>query len=152
MTMQECVQILAMLGAFYGGGKTDPKAQVKAWYTILQKYPYETAERAVINFAENDVRDYATFPAVGKIVQAIKNEITKNNAPIKEIVRAISYGHGYDYISDDAKRLISKPMYDEWLSMDAEEFAHKAAGLQQHLKGEQLRLGCDSRQDRKEGV
>lgn len=143
MTRQECIQILAMLGAFYGGGKTDPKAQVQAWHTILQKYPYYIAERAVINFAENDVRDYATFPAVGKIVQAIKNEITKNNAPIKEIVRAIAYGHDYDYISGDAKRLISESMYNEWLSMDAEEFAHKAAGLQQHLKGEQLRLGCD---------
>lgn len=143
MTKEECVKILAMLGAFYGGGKTDPKAQVNAWYTILQKYPYKAAERAVINFAENDVRDYATFPAVGKIVKAIRNEMTKNDAPIREIVKAISYGRDYDYISADAKRLISESMYNEWLSIDAEEFARRCKSLSEHLRGEQLRLGCE---------
>lgn len=144
MTKEECVKILAMLGAFYGGGKTDPQAQVNAWYTILQKYPYKTAERAVINFAENDVRDYATFPAVGKIVQAIKSEITKNNAPIKEIIRSISYGYEYDYLSADAKGIIGEPMYNEWLSIDAEEFSKRSADFTRRLRGEQLRLGCEN--------
>lgn len=143
MTKEECVKILAMLGAFYGGGKTEPRAQANAWYVILKKYPYDVAERAVYNYAENDVRDYATFPAVGKIVQAIKDEITKDNAPVREIIKSISYGHKYNYLSDDAKRLISEEMYNEWLSMDAEIFSAKSWGLQRHLKGEQLRLGCD---------
>lgn len=143
MTKQECIQILAMLGAFYGGGKTDPKAQVNAWYGILQKYPYDIAERAVYNFAENDVRDYATFPAVGKIVQAIKDEITKNKAPIKEIVRAVAYGWDYSQLSESAKLLVSEDKYEEWNKMDAEEFAYKSQELYQHLKGEQLRLGCE---------
>ena len=143
MTKQECIQILAMLGAFYGGGKTDPKTQVQAWHTILQKYPYYIAERAVINFAENDVRDYATFPAVGKIVQAIRDEMMKNDAPIKEIVRAIAYGHEYDYISNDAKRLISESKYNEWLSMDAEVFSQRSWVLSQSLRDEMRRLICE---------
>lgn len=143
MTKEECVKILAMLGAYYGGGKTDPVAQAQAWYLILQKYPYKVAERAVVNFAENDIRDYATFPAVGKIVQAIKSEITKDNAPIKEIIKAVSYGWSYSQLSGTASSLISEDKYDEWLSMDAEEFALKAGGLRQYLTGELLQLGCE---------
>jgi hypothetical protein len=140
MTKQECIQILAMLGAFYGGGKTDPKAQVQAWHTILQKYPYDIAERAVINFAENDVRDYATFPAVGKIVQAIREEEKKRNAPIKEIIRNISYGHDYPSLSDAAKELISRETYDTWLLVDAEEFAENTGAYAAALIGRQGRL------------
>lgn len=143
MTKEECVKVLAMLGAFYGGGKTDPVAQVGAWYTILKKYPFNMAERAVIRFAENDVRDYATFPAVGKIVQAIKEEITKDNAPIKEIIHDIAYGRGYDNLTGAAKAIISREKYDEWLDMDAVEFSQNSEILAQHLKGEQLRLGCE---------
>ena len=140
MTKEECVKILAVLGSFYGGGKTDPKAQVNAWYKILQKYPYDVADRAVFNFAENDVRDYATFPAVGKIVQAIREEEKKRNMPIKEIIRNISYGREYPSLSDAAKELISRETYDTWLSVDAEEFAENSAVYALALLGRQGRL------------
>ena len=140
MTKEETVRIMAMLGAFYGGGKTDPKAQASAWHAILQKYDYKIAERAVLNFAENDVRDYATFPAVGKIVQAIKSEVATINAPINQIIRNIAYGRAYSLLSDNAKNLISEEKYDEWLQMDAEEFSSVSGALQSELRGEQLRL------------
>ena len=140
MTKEECVKILAVLGSFYGGGKTDPKAQVNAWYKILEKYPYDVADRAVFNFAENDVRDYATFPAVGKIVQAIREEEKKRNMPIKEIIRNVSYGREYPSLSDAAKKLISRETYDTWLSVDAEEFAENSAAYTLALLGRQGRL------------
>ena len=51
MTKEECVKIMAMLGAFYSGGKNDPKIQAAAWYKILYKYDFETADKAVLKQA-----------------------------------------------------------------------------------------------------
>lgn len=140
MTKQETIKILAMLGAFYGGGKTDPQEQANAWHVILQKYPFDIAERAVFKFAENDVRDYATFPAVGKIVKAIREEEKNRNAPIKEILMSVSYGHEYDALSDGAKALIDSETYGAWLSVDAEEFASNMPAYTTALIGRQGRL------------
>jgi len=90
------------------------------------KYDFEIAQKAVLNFAENDTREYATFPAVGVIVREIRNQQYLEAKPIKEVIRAISYGKGYEDISDDAKRIISKEVYNKWLKVDAEEFAAKS--------------------------
>ena len=134
MTKKETLKIMAMLGAFYGGGKTDPEAQVNAWYAILKNYDFVIAEQAVLNFAENDVRDYATFPAVGKIVQAIRDEECKREAPIKEIIRAVSYGWAYYQLTDRAKYLVSEEKYNEWLDMDAEDFANSTSKIAKGLR------------------
>lgn len=140
MTKEETVKIMAMLGAFYGGGKSNPEVMATAWHLVLEKYDYAVASRAVLKFAENDTRDYATFPAVGKIVEAIRDEVAKEEAPIKEIVRAVSYGWGYDQLSADAKQNITQEHYDDWLKMDAEEFANKANVLAGTLKRKRKRL------------
>ena len=126
MTKEETVKIMSMLGAFYSGSKNNAKMQAAAWHMILEKYDFEIAQKAVLNFAENDTRDYATFPAVGVIVREIRNQQYLDAKPIKEVIRAISYGKGYEDISDDAKRIISKEVYNKWLKIDAEEFAAKS--------------------------
>ena len=126
MTKEETVKIMTMLGAFYSGSKNNAKLQAEAWHLVLQKYDYQTAQKAVLNFAENDTREYATFPAVGVIVKEIRNQQMLEAKPIKEVIRAISYGKGYEDISDDAKRIISEEMYNAWLRIDAEEFAAKS--------------------------
>lgn len=136
MTKQETVLILSMLGSFYSGGKNDPKMQADAWYLILQKYDFDTAKVAVLNFAENDIRDYATFPAVGKIVQAIREEEKKRMKPLYDIKMAISHGRKYDDMEPYCKSLISRSMYDEWLKMDAEKFEHETPKFIEILKGE----------------
>lgn len=138
MTKEETVKIMAMLGAFYSGGKNNPKIQAQAWHLILGKYPYDVAEAAVLHFAENDAREYATFPTVGKIVAEIKAEQMRLERPIKEIVKAISYGWDYDQLSEDAKRNITEAHYNEWLHMDAEEFANKINVFTNMLKGSRL--------------
>lgn len=137
MTKEETVKIMAMLGAFYSGGKNDPRIQAHAWHLILGKYPYRIAEQAVLHFAENDTREYATFPTVGKIVAEIKAEQMRIDKPVKEIVRNISYGRDYAQLTDNAKVLISEELYNDWLDMDAEEFAYKADALSDFLKGNQ---------------
>lgn len=145
MTKEECVKIMAILGAFYSGGKNDPRVQAQAWYLILEKYPYAIAERAVLHFAENDNREYATFPTVGRIVTEIKAEEFRIRRPINEIVKGIHYGRSYDQLSDDAIKLISNEMYDEWLAMDAEEFSQKTDVLSKCLENHQKMLigSCD---------
>ena len=134
MTKQETIQIMAMLGAFYGAGKSNPEVMAEGWHTILEPYEFEVARKAVLNYAKNDVREYASFPTVGNIVKCINDEIAKDEAPVKEVVRAISYGWGYDQLSKDAKELITPLRYDEWLKMDAEEFANNAGKYSLALK------------------
>lgn len=140
MTKTETIQIMAMLGAFYGAGKANPEVMAEGWYIILEPYDYQHAYNAVLDYARSDTRDYASFPTVGNIVKCIEKEIAKEEAPIKEIVRAISYGWGYDQLSADAKANITEKHYDEWLDMDAEEFSGNAKLLSESLKQNQKRL------------
>lgn len=140
MTIDETVKIMGLLGAFYSAGKFNPEIMAEAWHEILKDYDFNIVKRAVFNFAKNDTRDYATFPAVGKIVQAIEDEMRKEQAPVKEVVRAISYGWDYDQLSADAKAIISHEKYKAWKKMDAEEFSNKANVMAEALKSEQKRL------------
>ena len=126
MTKTETIQLMAMLGAFYSGSKNDPKLQADAWHLILEKYDFTTAQKAVLNFAENDVRDYATFPAVGVIVKEIRCQQMREARPIREVIKAISYGKAYEDISDDAKSIISELKYKDWLEINAEDFVNNA--------------------------
>lgn len=140
MTKEETIKIMAMLGAFYGAGKSNPEVMAEGWYLILKPYEYAMAYKAVLNYAKNDVREYASFPTVGNIVRCIEEEMAKEEAPIKEIVRAVSYGWGYDQLSAEAKQNITQEHYDDWLKMDAEEFANKANVLAGTLKRKRKRL------------
>lgn len=123
MTREESIKIMAMLGAFYSGSKNDPKQQAAVWYMVIGKYDYEVAKKAVLNYAENDTREYASFPACGVIVAEIKKVQAEMDKPINEIILRIITGLDYYGLSVDAQKLISEPQYTEWLNIDAEEFA-----------------------------
>ena len=137
MTKNETLMILAMLNAFYAGGKNDPQQQVHAWYLIMGKYDFEDAKEAVLRFAENDTRQYATFPAVGLIVNEIRQIKNHKEGKVNEIMLGISYGRSYDMISSEARRLISEDKYNEWLAIDAVEFSEKAGKFRETLKQKQ---------------
>ena len=140
MTKKETIRIMALLSAFYGAGKGNPEMMAEGWYLILEPYPYEATYRAVLNFAEQDTRDYATFPTVGSIVVALKDEMAREEAPVKEIIRGISYGWGYDQLSIDAKLNINEEQYNEWLKMNAEEFANKANEFAESIRAKRKQL------------
>ena len=140
MTKRETIQIMALLSAFYGAGKGNPEVMAEGWYWILEPYDFEMARRAVLTYARNDTREYGTFPTVGNIVKCIEEEMRKDQAPIKEIVRNISYGRDYSMLTADAKSLISEERYNSWLKMDAEEFANKSMVITETLKSERKRL------------
>lgn len=134
MTKEETIKIMAMLGAFYGAGKSNPEVMAVGWHIILEPFKYDVAYQAVLNYVTNDTREYATFPTVGNIVVAIKDEMSRREAPFREIVRGVSYGWSYDQLSIDAQLNISRDRYDEWLKMDAEEFANTVNALTSELK------------------
>lgn len=141
MTKEETIKIMAMLGAFYGGGKTDPKMQAEAWHLVLNKYDYRMAEQAVLHFAENDIRDYATFPAVGKIVDEIRKYKVKLEKPIKEIITSVWYGKDYKELSNGATLLIEESIYNSWCEMTPEEFAKNQKSYIEYLKVNRKLLG-----------
>lgn len=144
MTKEETIKILAMLNAFYAGGKNDPQQQVVAWHMILGKYEYEAALKAVLRFAENDVREYASFPAVGAIVKLIREEKEKYDNSIKAIIHHIAYGRPYDQHSL-LHNMIDKDVYNEWLNLDAEFFSQEAETFAKllWLNGRELKGGRD---------
>ena len=140
MTKKETIRIMAMLGAFYGAGKSNPEAMAEGWHIILEPFEFRHAYNAVLEYAKNDTREYASFPTVGNIVKCIKDEMRKDEAPIKEIVKAISYGRDYAQLSQNAKNNISEERYNSWLRMDAEEFTNKANIMAETLRSERKRL------------
>ena len=141
MTKNETLMILAMLNAFYAGGKNDPQVQVNAWHLILQKYDFEDAKEAVLNFAENDTREYASFPAVVLRVNEIRKVHKSRNDVVSEIMVGVSYGRSYDMLSDKAHMLINSKLYEEWLNMKADDFQIKSGTLKQVLQQRQKQLG-----------
>ena len=140
MTKKETIQLMSVLAAFYGQGKGNPEIMADGWYLILEPYDFEIAKRAVLTFAKNDTREYGTFPTVGNIVKCIEDEMRKAEAPIKEIVRSISYGKDYSQLSEGAKNNISEDRYNSWLNMDAKEFSNKAHIMAETLRSERKRL------------
>lgn len=140
MTKNETLYILAMLNAFYGGGKNNPEEQVSAWHLILQKYDYEDAKEAVLRFAENDTRQYATFPAVGLIVKEIRDTEAMRTSIATEVIIGISYGRDYQQLSDKAKMLMCEETYNDFLKMDAELFSLRMGSLRRSLLQKQKQI------------
>ena len=140
MTKDETITIMAVLDAFYANGKGNPKAQANAWFLVLEKYDYDDAMRAVLRFAENDHRDYATFPAVGKIVQEIRNEAANKRQLVDGIIRAVAYGRQYSMLKKEEQELISESEYSYWLSMNAIEYSNRTDEFATFLRGRQARL------------
>lgn len=124
MTETETIKIMAMLGAFYSSGKNDPKTQAKAWHLVIGEYDYEVVKKAVLNYAKNDVREYASFPAVGVILAEVGKINAEMEKPVKEIIHRVLMGLDYYGLSVEGRKLISEQQYNEWLRINAEEFAN----------------------------
>ena len=103
MNKNETLKILAMLSAYYGQGKSDAKQMASAWHLILKDYSYQDAERAVVEFARNDVRDYATFPTVGVIIREIETAHTNARKLKNKAWNNILNTNEYDKLIEEAK-------------------------------------------------
>lgn len=117
MTKQETILIMAKLSAFYGQGKSDVRMMADAWHEILGEYDFMTANNAVTQFAKHDVREYATFPAVGCIVEAIEKE-----QGVKQKIFNFAFnGRLYEELPMRAKEIISKEQF-EWFKGQHPEY------------------------------
>lgn len=114
MTKEETLQILAMLSAYYGEGKSDVKTMVKAWHLIIGEFDYIIAERAIVEFAKNDTRDYASFPTPGAIVKAIK----KQKGIYSLIFNTIYHNGSYRELPEVAQRIISEDGFEQMKAKD----------------------------------
>lgn len=113
MTLAETIMIMAKLSAFYGQGKSDAKIMARAWHEILEPYDYKIASGAVTQYARNDMRDYATFPTAGVIVEAIEQEYGVR----RRIYNGMLAGVPYKEIGERAREIISEEDYNNGVKL-----------------------------------
>lgn len=118
MTRTEVGKVLALLSAYYDKGQRsmDVKATVAAWHYVIGEYDYDVAKLAVIEYAKNDTRDYASFPSAGVIRKAIENELAVPN----RIFNHLRKGIPYEGITDKEKTYIGEKAYNSLMSMREE--------------------------------
>lgn len=121
MTKAETIMVMAKLSAFYGQGKADARSMALAWHEILCDYDFAMASRAVTQFAKHDMREYATFPTAGVIVEAIEDEYKLRN----RIFNALFQGRYYDELPLRCKELITKDEYTSWSSLEQDSLREK---------------------------
>ena len=114
MTKEETLKIMSMLEAYYGKPKSDSEMMANAWHLVLQNYDYKTAEKAVVEFAVTDTRDYAVFPTIGKFCEAVE----KTKKMPWRILGKIRNGTNYDELSIIEKTVISQASYERAQAMD----------------------------------
>lgn len=137
MTEKDTLTIMAMLSAYYGEGKSNARLMATAWHAILKDYNVSIAQQAVIRFAREDTRDYATFPPPGKIVAAIEAEEKLRYG----VFNALRARKNYDTLDDRYKSLISKERYEAAAMLPDEELdAGKDMFIQSLMPREVLKL------------
>ena len=77
MDKTETAKLLGNLSILYGRPKGDPEMTAEVWHELVKQYDYKDALKAVYDFARQDIRDYATFPAPGVIINIIEETADK---------------------------------------------------------------------------
>lgn len=140
MTKDETLKIMAMLSAYYGRPKANSTDMANAWHLILAKYDYQMACNAVVAFAENDTRDYATFPAPGVIVKIIRQECSKSTANINEVLTGVTSGKSWINLSPEARSLVNEDRYNTWLNGNMIAFIANQGFYKNQLRTGQAKL------------
>lgn len=121
MTKEQTTLIMAKLSAFYGQGKSDARMMAIAWHEVLREYDFLTASNAVTQFAKHDLREYAAFPTVGCIVEAIEKEQS-----MKQRIFNFAFNNRlYEELPERAKEIISKDKFDWFKEQHSEDYLRK---------------------------
>lgn len=137
MTKEEVGKVLALLTAYYGQGRTfDVRQMVEGWYYVIGEYDYNTAKRAVVEFARNDTRDYASFPTAGSVRKAIENEC---NVPNK-IFAKIRANTPYERLTQKERRYISEKAYEKALKLREEQLLDSHKTIIEYMRGNERNL------------
>lgn len=140
MKESETVKIMAMLSAFYGQGKSDTEIMSRAWHLILKDYDFHEAERAVIEYAKNDIREYASFPTPGSIVAKIEGYREERRRERMRIWRGMYDRKEYDSLPNELKRLCPQDVYERGLKLDYETLLEKQSDVIGYLTRKQIEV------------
>lgn len=141
MTKEEMIKIMSMLSAFYGEGKSNVEFMAPGWYELVGHFEYEAVKQAVLNYAKNDTREYASFPAPGHIIKLAKEEMQI----YENVYNSIASGSYYELIDPRGQKLISKEEYDKLKMLPKDELALKKDRIIESLKpaeNQKLIGGC----------
>lgn len=132
MTREEVGKVLALLSAYYDKGQRtmSVKATVVAWEYVIGQYEYNVAKRAVINFARNDTREYATFPSAGLIRKAIEEE----EAVPRLIFNSAFRGSPYETLPPRCKEEITEQAYGDIMGNKQEDLLEHKDRIIERLK------------------
>lgn len=133
MTENEAAKILALLREYYPRDveSTTVRAKVRAWYLVLQDYPYDVVQAAAISFAANDRKGF--MPSPGQIVEQIKMVAEPESLTAQDawnlVSRAVSAADfmcpskQYEKLPPEVQRAVGSPnMIREWGLVDEDTF------------------------------
>lgn len=130
MTLEQTVDILSKISAFYGQPKSGTKEMAAAWYLIMCDYEYNDAVMAVVEYAREDKREYSSFPTIGSIIQTIEKVKLLPN----KIFYKIRNNMPYEDLSPLEKRIISQKAYEKALTMGEIEKVDNFEKIKNHIK------------------
>lgn len=135
MTKAETIKILTLLSAFYGEGKAEAEIMAAAWHELLYEYEYFIVRRAVMEYAKSDVREYASFPTPGRLIEAIEHE----SALYRLVFNKMLQGNDYSELPERGKALISESEYDSEKAEPYEDKLARKEEIIERLKAEDRR-------------
>ena len=140
MEIKETGKIMEVLSAFYGQGKSDIDKMLIAWHEILKEYPYKLVYQGVMQYAKDDRREYASFPAPGAIIAVIETAQEEQKKIANRIFNALLGGKPYEELPEEYRALCDRGVYERDLKMEYEELLEKQEEFRQMIRKEQKRL------------
>ena len=140
MEINDTGKIMEVLSAFYGQGKSDTNKMLIAWHEILKDYPYSLVYQAVMTYAKNDRREYASFPAPGAIIEVIEKAEAEQHKLANRIFYALREGKPFGDLPEEQQRICDQGVYERGLQMDEEELLARADDFKRMIRKTQKRL------------
>lgn len=140
MDKAETAQLLGNLAILYGRPKGDPEMTANVWYELVKQYDYKDAMKAMYDFARQDTRDYATFPAPGIIISFIESAADYKRRLRFRTFNMMYDGRPYEELPEDCQNICPKEVYERGLKMDVEELLSKKNDFINYLTNKQLLL------------
>lgn len=140
MEINETGKVMEVLSAFYGQGKSDTNRMLIAWHEILKDYPYEMVYQAVMEYAKNDRREYASFPAPGAIMQVIEEAEAEQKNIVNRTFYVLLHKTPYGDMPKEQQAICDQGVYERGLKMDEEELIARQDDFKQMLRKTQKRL------------
>ena len=140
MDKTETAKLLGNLSILYGRPKGDPEMTAEVWHELVKQYDYKDALKAVYDFARQDIRDYATFPAPGVIINIIEETADKKKKRLFRIWNGMYDQLPYSNLPKECQELCPEDFYERGKNMRAEDLIAKRDEVIAYLTRKQLLL------------